>query len=155
MAAKRKTSLEQVPCCAPAATLAVSEARGPGRKATRTAKGELACKPAGEPADEAPCSPRKTRLRPRSLKPYGALFRAMGDDTRLEMLGLLAAARGELCVCDIEKHFDLKQPTISHHLKVLRDADLVTSERRGTWVYYTLQHDTIEQLDEVRALLNG
>jgi ArsR family transcriptional regulator len=155
-----------------AKTTATSAARGAGKAVAKpAAKG--AAKPAakgaskGVPAkvaakptvqarpDAADCSPRKARLRPRSLTPYGALFRAMGDDTRLEMLGLLAAARGELCVCDIEKHFDLKQPTISHHLKVLRDADLVTSERRGTWVYYTLHHDTVDRLDEVRALLNG
>ena len=84
-----------------------------------------------------------------------ALFKALADETRLEMLGLMAAARAELCVCDIESHFELSQPTISHHLKVLREARLVTSERRGTWVYYSLDRGTLRLLREFHALVGG
>lgn len=103
---------------------------------------------AGDAApDPGCCSPRK-KPRPRLLGPYAKLFRALSDETRLETIGLLAGADGELCVCDIESHFKLSQPTISHHLRVLREAELVKSERRGTWVYYTLDRKTLELLGE-------
>ncbi len=77
------------------------------------------------------CCPPRPKLRALAAKPYAKLFKALGDETRLEMIGLLAAAGSELCACDIESHFDLSQPTISHHLKILREAGLVTGERRG------------------------
>jgi ArsR family transcriptional regulator len=94
-------------------------------------------------------------VRPKATRPYAKLFKALGDETRLEMLGLLAAAGSELCVCDIESQFELSQPTISHHLKVLREARLVTSDRRGIWVYYALDRDTLRLLPEFHALLGG
>ena len=93
------------------------------------------------------CRPRRT-LRPKSLARFAPCFRVLSDETRLGIVALLAAARGELCVCDIESHFALSQPTISHHLRLLRDAGVVRSERRGTWVYYSLDGRT---LSEVRA----
>ena len=67
-----------------------------------------------------------------------SLFKAMGDETRLEMLSLMADAGEPLCVCHIESHFALSQPTISHHLRVLRVAGVVDAERRGTWMYYSI-----------------
>jgi ArsR family transcriptional regulator len=94
-------------------------------------------------------------VRPRSTQPYAKLFKALGDETRLEILGLLSAAGAELCVCDIESHFELSQPTVSHHLKILREARLVTGERRGTWVYYALDRDTLRLLSEFQGLLGG
>jgi ArsR family transcriptional regulator len=105
-------------------------------------------------SDKACCTPR-AKVRPKATRPYAKLFKALGDETRLEMLGLLAAAGAELCACDIESHFELSQPTISHHLKILREASLVTSERRGTWVYYMLSRDTLRLLPEFQALLGG
>jgi ArsR family transcriptional regulator len=67
------------------------------------------------------------------------VFKALADETRVRIVWLLADAHGEVCVCDIEAYVkDLSQSTISHHLKILRDAGVVTSERRGTWVYYAL-----------------
>jgi ArsR family transcriptional regulator, arsenate/arsenite/antimonite-responsive transcriptional repressor len=64
-------------------------------------------------------------------------FKALGDPVRLRLLSLIAAhGGGEVCVCDLTDAFTLTGPTISHHLKVLREAGLVTSERRATWVYY-------------------
>jgi ArsR family transcriptional regulator, arsenate/arsenite/antimonite-responsive transcriptional repressor len=64
-------------------------------------------------------------------------FKALGDPVRLRLLSLIAArAGGEVCVCDLTDAFTLTGPTISHHLKVLREAGLVDCERRGTWVYY-------------------
>lgn len=100
------------------------------------------------------CSPR-VKPRPRSTRPYARLFKALGDETRLEILGLLAAAGTELCACDIEGHFELSQPTISHHLRILREAGLVTGERRGTWVYYALDRGTLRLLVEFHALIGG
>ncbi len=63
-------------------------------------------------------------------------FKALADPTRLEMLRLVAAQAGPTCVCDIVDHFDLSQPTISHHLKILREAGLLTQTRVGIWSFY-------------------
>ncbi len=67
-----------------------------------------------------------------------AVFKALGDATRLQIYGMVAARPAPVCVCDIVSRFHLRQPTISHHLKVLRDAGLVTMTRRGTWSYYAV-----------------
>jgi len=65
------------------------------------------------------------------------MFKALADPIRLRLLSLIASHEGgEACVCDLTGPFDVSQPTISHHLKVLREAGLVGCERRGTWVYY-------------------
>ncbi|MEU6424919.1 metalloregulator ArsR/SmtB family transcription factor [Microbispora sp. NPDC046973] len=67
------------------------------------------------------------------------LFKAVADPVRLRLLSLIASHEdGETCVCDLTAAFDLTPPTISHHLKVLRQAGLIESERRGTWVYYRI-----------------
>jgi ArsR family transcriptional regulator, arsenate/arsenite/antimonite-responsive transcriptional repressor len=67
------------------------------------------------------------------------MFKALGDPVRLRLLSMIASAGGgEVCVCDLTGEFTLTGPTISHHLKVLRQAGLVDSDRRGTWVYYRL-----------------
>jgi len=72
-------------------------------------------------------------------------FNALGDEIRLKILQLLARHEA-LCVCEIQEAFDVGQPTISHHLKLLRDADLVDVERRGRWAYYSLRRDTLKAL---------
>lgn len=78
------------------------------------------------------------------------MFKVLGDETRLEILGMLAAAKGELCVCEIEAHVKhLSQPTISHHLRLLREEGLVKAERRGTWVYYELDASVAARLRTV------
>lgn len=66
------------------------------------------------------------------------LFKAMGDAHRLAILATLARAEDEVCVCDFTAGLPLNQPTVSHHLRILRESGLVTCERRGTWVYYRL-----------------
>lgn len=73
------------------------------------------------------------------------LMAALSDPTRLQIVAMLAGQDEALCVCEIQPHFDLGQPTVSHHLKVLRDAHLVTWEKRGLWVYYSLDHAKLEQ----------
>ena len=78
------------------------------------------------------------------------LFKAMGDPVRLRLLSLIAShAGGEACVCDLTEVFDLSGPTISHHLKVLREAGLITGERRATWVYYRVRPEVLEALASV------
>ena len=78
-----------------------------------------------------------------------AVFKALGDSARLRLFdAIVAAAPGEICVCDLPD-LELSQATISHHLRKLRDAGLVTSERRGTWVYYWAVPGGLEALDGV------
>jgi ArsR family transcriptional regulator len=75
----------------------------------------------------------------RQADAFAPMFKALGDPVRLRLLSMIASAgRGEVCVCDLTGEFHLTGPTISHHLKVLREAGLVDSDRRGTWVYYRL-----------------
>jgi ArsR family transcriptional regulator, arsenate/arsenite/antimonite-responsive transcriptional repressor len=75
------------------------------------------------------------------------VFKALGDPVRLRLVSLIGAREGgEVCVCDLTSAFDLSQPTISHHLKVLREAGLIDSERRGTWVYYRLVPSALERI---------
>ncbi|WP_405837290.1 metalloregulator ArsR/SmtB family transcription factor [Streptomyces platensis] len=75
------------------------------------------------------------------------VFKALGDPVRLRLLSLIASrAGGEICVCDLTPAFDLSQPTISHHLKLLRQAGLIDCERRGTWVYYWLLPEMTDRL---------
>ena len=75
------------------------------------------------------------------------LFKAIGDPVRLRLLSLIACHEGgEACVCDLTAAFELTPPTISHHLKVLKQAGLIDSERRGTWVYYWLNPGVLERL---------
>ncbi|MFC7956482.1 ArsR/SmtB family transcription factor [Rhodococcoides kroppenstedtii] len=84
------------------------------------------------------------------------MFKAIGDPVRLRLLSLVAShAGGEACVCDISESFDLSQPTISHHLKVLREAGLVDSERRGTWVYYRAIPSALSQLSAALSPESG
>ncbi len=79
-----------------------------------------------------------------------ALFHALADPARLRILATLARAEAEVCVCDLTAGFDLNQSTISHHLKILKDAALVNGERRGTWGFYRLATGARERIE--RAL---
>jgi ArsR family transcriptional regulator len=75
------------------------------------------------------------------------VFKAMGDPVRLRLLSMIASHQGgEACVCELTGVFDLSGPTISHHLKVLREAGLITGDRRGTWVYYRVLPERLTQV---------
>jgi ArsR family transcriptional regulator, arsenate/arsenite/antimonite-responsive transcriptional repressor len=75
------------------------------------------------------------------------VFKALGDPVRLRLVSLIGAHQGgEVCVCELTTAFDLTQPTISHHLKVLREAGIIDGERRGTWVYYWLVPAALERM---------
>jgi ArsR family transcriptional regulator len=77
-------------------------------------------------------------------------MKALSDPIRLRLMSMIAAAE-EVCVCDLTVPFTVSQPTISHHLRVLREAGLVDCERRGTWVYYRAQHEALEAVGSVFA----
>jgi ArsR family transcriptional regulator len=78
------------------------------------------------------------------------VFKAMGDPVRLRLLSLIACHEGgEACVCDLTGAFELTAPTISHHLKVLKQAGLIDSERRGTWVYYWINPAVLQRLSAI------
>lgn len=81
----------------------------------------------------------------------GLIFKAIADPYRLRMLATLARAPAEVCVCDFTGALPLNQPTVSHHLRILREAGLVTCERRGTWVYYRLAPDALDRVDTATA----
>lgn len=90
------------------------------------------------------CDPVPVRV-PDGTDEQVRLMDAMSDPTRLQIVAMLAGQDEPLCVCEIQGNFQLGQPTISHHLKVLRDARLVTWEKRGLWVYYSLDRTTLQQ----------
>ncbi|GAA4231419.1 metalloregulator ArsR/SmtB family transcription factor [Streptosporangium album] len=107
-----------------------------------------------EPLELLECSPPLTRepLNAEQAVAVARVFKALGDPVRLRILSIVAShAGGEVCVCDITGAFEVSQPTISHHLKVLKEVGLLVSERRASWVYYRLAP---EALSELSALLN-
>ncbi|GGR54023.1 ArsR family transcriptional regulator [Nocardioides luteus] len=107
------------------------------------------------PVNEAPCCPPLTKqpLTADQAASMAPMLKALADPVRLRLLSLVAAhADGEACVCNLNDAFDLSQPTISHHLKVLHGAGLLDREKRGTWVYYRVRS---EALANVATLLGG
>ncbi len=100
------------------------------------------------------CSPLVRRpLSSAQAAELARMFKAMGDPVRLRLLSLIASHDGgEACVCDLSGVFDLTGPTISHHLKVLREAGLIAGERRGTWVYYRVLPDALRRVSALVAL---
>jgi ArsR family transcriptional regulator len=97
------------------------------------------------------CGPETEPLAVHERDQLAAQFKALADPTRVAIVNQLSAA-GEVCVCNLVEGFNLSQPTISHHLRILREAGLVTSARRGTWAYYRL---VPEAIDVLRGALGG
>src|SRR5260221_9269158 len=97
------------------------------------------------------CGPATPALDAEEADVLAAQFKALADPARVAIVNRLAAA-DEVCVCDFVAALDLAQPTVSHHLKVLRDAGLVESSRRGTWAYYRLVPEAVGAL---RIALGG
>jgi ArsR family transcriptional regulator len=100
------------------------------------------------------CSPLTLEPLPADAAEHIApLVKAIADPVRLRLLSLVAShAEGEACVCDLNDAFDLSQPTISHHLKVLHEAGLLDRDKRGVWVYYRVNSGVLRDL---AALLGG
>jgi ArsR family transcriptional regulator, arsenate/arsenite/antimonite-responsive transcriptional repressor len=104
------------------------------------------------PLETVACCPPLSR-RPLSMEQaeqVTPLLKALADPARLRLLSIIASHEGgEACVCDLNDAFDLSQPTISHHLKVLHDAGLLEREKRGVWVYYRARTDALTALAEL------
>src|SRR5687768_10170584 len=96
-----------------------------------------------------------TPLLPAERERSVAVLKALADPTRLEMFRLIAGQSAGLCACDIVDRFELAQPTIAHHLKVLRDAGLVTVSRVGIWAYYAANPEGLAVLAETLATTGG
>ena len=99
------------------------------------------------------CSPMtREPLSAEQADQISTLLKALADPVRLRLMSLvLSHADGEACVCDLNGLFDLSQPTISHHLKVLHDAGLLDRDKRGVWVYYKARQDA---LNSIAALIS-
>ena len=93
------------------------------------------------------CCPRTEPLTVPERDELAARFKALADPTRVAIINCLSAA-DEVCVCNLPETFEHSQPTISHHQKVLREAGLVESSRRGTWAYYRLVPEAVAALRE-------
>jgi ArsR family transcriptional regulator len=102
-------------------------------------------RPAGEPCCVPVVYPDVEREHAERM---ASIAKALGDPIRLQLVDVLRKHAGKVCVCELVPLFDLSQPTVSHHLKVLRDARLVDSERRGLWAYYYVIPDALEELSE-------
>ena len=99
------------------------------------------------------CSPlTKQPLSTEQAERIAPLLKALADPVRLRLLSLVAShADGEACVCDLNDAFELSQPTISHHLKLLHEAGLLEREKRGVWVYYRARPEALSALGDLFA----
>jgi ArsR family transcriptional regulator len=100
-------------------------------------------RPAGEPCCEPVVYPDIERDEAERM---AQVAKALGDPIRMQLVDVLRKHPGQACVCELVPLFDLSQPTVSHHLKVLRDAGIVGSERRGLWAFYYVEPDALEEL---------
>ncbi len=100
-------------------------------------------RPAGEACCEPVVYPDVARVEAERM---ASIAKALGDPVRLQLVDVLRKHAGQVCVCELVPLFQLSQPTVSHHLKVLREAGLVGSERRGLWAYYYVIPDALEEL---------
>ncbi len=102
---------------------------------TKRAKGDRCCEPVVYPDVERAEAERMAEI-----------AKALGDPVRLQLVDVLRKHAGKVCVCELVPLFDISQPTLSHHLKKLRDAGIVDSERRGLWAYYYVLPDALKEL---------
>jgi ArsR family transcriptional regulator len=100
-------------------------------------------RPVGEPCCQPVVYPDVQR---REAERLATLAKALGDPIRLQLVDVLRKHAGKVCVCELVPLFDVSQPTLSHHLKKLRDAGIVDSERRGLWAYYYVIPDALKEL---------
>ena len=100
-------------------------------------------RPRGEPCCEPLVHPSIT---PDEADRLAGIARALSDPIRVQLIDVLRRHAGKVCVCELTPLFDVSQPTVSHHLKVLREAGLVDVERRGLWAYYYVIPDDLEEL---------
>jgi ArsR family transcriptional regulator len=101
----------------------------------KRAAGERCCEPVVYPDIER-----------RQAERMATVARALGDPVRVQLVDVLRKHAGAVCVCELVPLFDIAQPTVSHHLKVLREAGIVGSERQGLWAYYYVIPDALKEL---------
>ena len=101
------------------------------------------------PAGEACCEPvAYPDVERREAERMARVAKALGDPIRLQLVDVLRKHAGKVCVCELTPLFDVGQPTVSHHLKVLREAGVVDSERRGLWAYYYVRPEALEEVSQ-------
>ncbi|HZO59952.1 MAG TPA: metalloregulator ArsR/SmtB family transcription factor [Solirubrobacterales bacterium] len=100
-------------------------------------------RPAGKPCCDPPVHPAVT---PAAAQRIAQVGRALSDPIRVQLVDVLRKHAGKVCVCELTPLFDVSQPTVSHHLKVLREAGLVDVERRGLWAYYYVIPEATKEL---------
>jgi ArsR family transcriptional regulator len=100
---------------------------------------------AGEPCCEPVVYPDVQREQAQRMS---AIAKALGDPVRLQLVDVLRKHAGKVCVCELVPLFDLSQPTVSHHLKKLKDAGIVDSERPGLWAYYYVKPEALKEFSE-------
>ena len=99
------------------------------------------------PAGEDCCEPLVfPDVEPEAAGRIAAVAKALGDPVRVQLVDVLRKHAGKVCVCELVPLFELSQPTVSHHLKVLREAGIVASERRGLWAYYYVLPEALEEI---------
>jgi len=113
---------------------------------------DLHLKPSAASGADCCCEPAPLRWSMEEATELATMLKALAHPVRLQIVGLLQRQAGQVCVCDIEANFDLSQPTISHHLKVLRQAGIVAGEQRGVWIYY---HTRPEAMAVLRNLIGA
>jgi ArsR family transcriptional regulator len=102
-------------------------------------------RPAGEPCCEALVHPDVSTAKADRI---AALAKVLSDPIRVQLVDVLRKAPGQVCVCELQPLFDISQPTLSHHLKKLREAEVVGVERRGLWAYYHVLPDAMKELQQ-------
>jgi ArsR family transcriptional regulator, arsenate/arsenite/antimonite-responsive transcriptional repressor len=102
-------------------------------------------RPPGEPCGEPLVHPTVSTVEAERL---AQLAKALADPIRVQLVDVLRRHPGKVCVCELTPLFDVSQPTVSHHLKVLRESGLVGVERRGLWAYYYVIPDAAEELEQ-------
>src|SRR5918995_3194701 len=102
---------------------------------SKRAKGEVCCEPVVFP-----------QIDRKEAAQIARMAKALADPIRVQILDVLRRHPGKTCVCELVPLFDVSQPTVSHHLKVLRDADLVASEKQGLWVFYYVRPGALDRL---------
>jgi ArsR family transcriptional regulator len=102
-------------------------------------------RPPGEPCCEPVVYPEVQREQAERM---AVIAKALADPVRLQLVDVLREHAGKVCVCEVVPLFDLSQPTVSHHLKVLRQAGIVGSERQGLWAYYYVIPEALEEFSQ-------
>ncbi len=99
------------------------------------------------PAGEACCEPvAYPEIERRQAERMARVAKALGDPIRMQLVDVLRKHAGKVCVCELVPLFELSQPTVSHHLKKLREAGIVGSERQGLWAYYYVNPEALEEV---------